>query len=198
MNLESFANNPLVIVGSLALAVLGVVLAIVFYIRSQKNKTPYFQSSNYTLIEGLHKTLDDIEVHYKGVYQERITITKVAFWNEGRETIDGKDLIQKDPLRVVCPNDIEILDIKVVSDNADLNSIVIGDEASDENSRYYPISFEYLDHEEYFVVQLIHNGDALGKFIVEGKIKGVKSIAQPSDTLSYLVLFHLFGYTKSY
>jgi hypothetical protein len=186
LNLESFANNPLISIGSLGLAVLGVVLAVVFYIRSQKNKTPCFDCASNTLIEGLHKSLDGLEVRYKGVSQERITITKVVFWNDGRETIDCNDLVQKDPLRIVCPSEIEILDVQVVSDNSDLNSIVVGDSVSDEESRHYPISFEYLDHEEYFVVQLIHNGDASMDISIEGKIKGVKSITNVSDASAVL------------
>jgi len=182
LTLESFVNNPLVNIGSLALAVLGVLLAVVFYFRSQKNKTPCFENSSNTIVEGLHRSLDGIEVHYKGVAQERITISKVVFWNAGRETIDGHDLVQKDPLRILCPPDIDILDIQIVSDNAELNSIKLGEPIELDGDTSYPISFEYLDHEEYFVIQLIHNGNSSDKFIVEGKIKGVKSINRVSDT----------------
>jgi hypothetical protein len=196
LNLDSLANNPLISIGSLALGMLGVLLAIVFYIRAQKNKTPCFDYSNNTLIEGLHKALDGLEVRYKGVSQERITITKVVFWNDGRETIDRQDLVQKDPLRIVCPNNLEVLDVQVVSDNADLNSIVVGEVEAKESSVEYPISFEYLDHQESFVVQLIHNGDSSVEFCVEGKIKGVKSIATVMDTkvpLSFLKYVPFMG-----
>lgn len=182
MTLESFVSDPLVNIGSLALAVLSILLAVVFYFRSQKNKTPCFESSNNTIVEGLHRSLDGLEVHYKGVSQERITISKVVFWNGGRDTIDGSDLVQKDPLRILCPSDIDILDVQIVSDNAQLNSIQLGEPIETDEGVSYPISFEYLDHEEYFVVQLIHNGNSSEEFIVEGKIKGVKSINRVSDS----------------
>jgi hypothetical protein len=180
LTLESFVNNPLINIGSLALAVLGVLLAVVFYFRSQKNKTPCFENSSNTIVEGLHRSLEGIEVHYKGIAQERITISKVVFWNAGRDTIDGHDLVQRDPLRIICPTDVEILDIQIVSDNAELNSIQLGESIESDDDRSYPITFEYLDHEEYFIVQLIHTGDASEKFDVEGKIKGVKSINRVS------------------
>lgn len=181
MNLESFANNPLVSIGSLGLAVFGIVLAIVFYIRSQKNNVPCFDNSSNTLIEGLHKALDGLEVRYKGVSQERITITKVIFWNDEKDTIDKNDLVKSDHLRIVCPNDIEILDIQIVSDNTERNSIVLGDQVVEEDAISYPVSFEYLDHEEHFIIQIIHNGDTSGRFAVSGKIKGVKSITKVTD-----------------
>lgn len=182
MTLESFVNNPMVSIGSLGLAVLGVLLAVIFYFRSQKNKTPCFESNSNTLVEGLHRSLDGLEVHYKGAAQERITISKVVFWNAGRDTIDGQDLVLKDPLRILCPLNIEILDIQIVSDNVELNSIQLGEPIESEDGITYPISFEYLDHEEYLVVQIIHNGDSSEKFIVDGKIKDVKSINRVSDT----------------
>jgi len=192
VTLESLANNPFVTVGSFALAVLGIVLAIIFYVRSKRDKTPCFEKSSNTIIEGLHQSLDGLEVHYKGKAQERITVTKVAFWNDGKETIDRSDLIEKDPLRLVCPKTVDVLDIQIVNSSAESNSAQIGEPVSGEDTVYYPLSFEYLDHEEFFVVQIIHNGDSSEEFDVEGKVKGVKHIEHvtgariPSKTLSFL------------
>lgn len=200
MNIESFANNPLVSIGSLGLAVLGIILAIIFYVRSQRNKVPCFDTSNNTIIEGLHKALDGLEVRYKGVTQERITISKVIFWNDGKETIDKNDLVMQDPLRIVCPKDIEILDIQVISNNIELNSIVLENQVVEEDTIYYPVSFEYLDHEEYLIIQIIHNGDTSGRFSVAGKIKGVKSITKVSEAKPPAKIFKylpfMFPYEK--
>lgn len=182
MTVESFVNNPLVSIGSLALAVLGVLLAVVFYFRSQKNKTPCFESASNTLVEGLHRSLDGLEIRYKGVDQERVTISKIIFWNDGRDTIDGQDLVKTDPLRVQCPLDVDILDIQVVSENVELNSILLIGSVEIQGVLCYPITFDYLDHREYIVIQIIHNGDSLEKFKIKGKIKGVKSIKRVPDT----------------
>ncbi len=189
MDIESLASNPLVSIGSLVLAVLGVVLAVVFYIRSQKNKVPCFDCSSNTIIEGLHKSLDGLEVHYKGAVQERITITKIVFWNDGRDTIDRSDLVDRDPLRIVCPEGADILDIQIISDDAELNSVELGNLATEDQEIYYPINFDYLDHEEHFVIQIIHNGESSDKFFVSGKIKGVKAISKVSDAKPPAVIF---------
>lgn len=180
MTLESFVNSPLVNIGSLALAVLGVFLAIVFYLRSQKNKIPCFECQSNTLVEGLHRSLDGLEVHYKGAAQERITISKVVFWNAGRDTIDGQDLVKTDPLRIHCPRNIKVLDIQIVNDNVGLNSVRLGDAIESAESVSYQISFEYLDHEDCFIIQIIHSGDSSAKFALDGKIKGVKKINRVS------------------
>jgi hypothetical protein len=198
LNIESFANDPLVSIGSLVLAVLGIILAIFFYIRSQRNKVPCFDTSSSTIIEGLHKALDGLEVTYKGATQERITISKVIFWNECKDTIDKHDLVMQDPLRIVCPKDIEILDIQVISDNVKLNSIILEKQVVEKDIIYYPVSFEYLDHEEYIIIQIIHNGDTSGKFSVAGKIKGVKSITKVSEVKPPAKIFKYLPFISPY
>lgn len=198
MNIESFANNPYLSIGSLALAVIGIILAIVFFFRAQKNKIPCFDTSSNTIIEGLNKALEGLEIQYKGVSQERITITKVAFWNDGRETIDNKDLVQKDPLRLNCPKNIEILDIQVISDNSELNSIVVGSVVTKNDMVFYPLTFDYLDNDEYFIIQIIHNGSASEIFSIEGKIKGVRNITKGLDTKAAVRLFEFIPFMKPF
>ena len=174
--LGSIASNPLVTLASFALAIFGIIIAVIFYFRSQKNKTPCFEKKSNTIIEGLHKSLDGLQVQYKGTVQERITVTKVVFWNDGKETIDRADLVEMDPLRIEVPNSIDVLDIQVINTSSDSNSVAIGEVISTENVITYPMSFEYLDQDEYFVVQIIHNGASQEQFEIQGKIKGVKSL----------------------
>lgn len=47
----------------------------------------------------------------------------------------------------------------------------------------YPIYFEYLDHKDYFVIQIVHNGDEAHEFFVKGKIKGVSKIDRVSSAI---------------
>ena len=180
--LESLASNPLITLGSFALAIFAIVLAVIFYIRSQKYKIPCFEEKSYTIIEGLQKSLEGLEVHYKSTVQERITVTKVIFWNDGKETIDKADTVEKDPLRIDVPSSIDVLDIQVIDVSSDSNSVDIGDAFSANNKKTYPLSFEYLDHNEYFVIQIIHNGASRERFGIKGKIKGVKKLEKIMGT----------------
>ncbi len=176
IDIEALASNPIVDIGGAVIGFLGFILAIFFYIRSQKNKVPCFDSSSNTIIEGLHNAFEELEVRYKGIAQKQITVTKIVFWNDGRETINKSDLVERDPLRIICPKGIDILDIQIVNDSAKLNSIALENQRTDEGEIFYSISFEYLDHREYFVTQIIHNGTTSDRFFISGKIKGVKII----------------------
>ena len=192
--LVSLASNPLVTLGSFALAIFSIVLAIIFYIRSQKNKTPCFEEKSNTIIEGLHKALDGLQVQYKGTVQNRITVTKVAFWNDGKQTIDRADLVEKDPLRIEVTNSIDVLDIQVIDASSDSNCASIGEAIPTESKTTYPLSFEYLDHDEYFVVQVIHNGGSQDRFEIKGKIKGVKTLEKVTGARVQLSLIKLLPF----
>ncbi len=180
MTLESLASNPIVTLGSFTLAVLGVVLAIVFYFKAQKNKTPCFEKTSNTIIEGLHNSLDGLEVRYKGSTQERITVTKLAFWNDGKDTIDKTDLVEKDPVRVTIPEGIDVLDIQIINVSVESNSVSI--QKNEEVPYSYTLNFDFLDYEDYFVIQIIHNGASSEQLKIEGKIKGVRAIEKVTSS----------------
>jgi len=182
VTIESLASTPWVTLGSFALAFFGILLAIIFYFRSQKNKTPCYEEASNTIIEGLHKSLDGLEIHYKGNIQERITVTKVAFWNDGKETIDKSDTVEKDPLRIELPNSIEVLDIQVIDVSSNSNSVSIKNAIVTKDKTTYTLDFEYLDNNDYFVIQIIHNGSSQEELGIEGKIKGVKRIEKTTGS----------------
>jgi len=177
--LDSLSNNPLIVLGSFALAILGMLLAVFIFFRSQRNKTPCFDRVNNTIIEGLHKSLDGLEVHYKGSAQERVTVTKLLFWNQGRDTIDRSDLVEKDKLRVVSPDQVEVLDIKIIYTSTESCAVELGEQTNEGEATFFPITFDFLDHKDHFVIQIVHNGSSDKDFSIEGKIKGVKNLLKP-------------------
>jgi hypothetical protein len=202
-SLKSLINHPLFSLGSLTLAILGIILAFVFYLRSKKDKIPCFEKSSNTIIEGLHKSLDGLQVHYNNQFQERVTVTKIIFWNAGKETINKIDLVELDQLRVLTPSDVDILDIKILDISTSSNSVEIDEVPANEN--IYPVSFNYLDHEDYFIIQIIHNGSSKEKFDIQGKIKGVKKLNRTIHlntksnikTYNFLSLFPIYPNIES-
>lgn len=173
--LESITSSPLFSLGSFILGAVGILLTVFLYFRSQKNKIPCYKAVSHTIIERLHNSLDDLEVHYKGSVQKRITVTRIVFWNAGKETINKIDTVEKDPLRVEVPAFIEVLDIQVIDVSSDSNSVSMKKSIISEDKTVYPLDFDYFDHNEYFVIQIIHNASSEEKLGFEGKIKGVQS-----------------------
>ncbi|WP_153448923.1 hypothetical protein [Vibrio algicola] len=178
IDLQTLSQNPYITLGSFALALFGIVLAIIFYVRSKKDKTPCYDSSSNTIIEGLNQALDGLEVHYKGQAQERVCVTKLVLWNAGRDTIDKSDLVERDQLRVVTPDGIELLDIQIIDVSTESNLVTLGEVTQQEQGAVFSIDFDFLDHADYLVIQIIHNGSSSEEFSIAGKIKGVKEIVK--------------------
>ena len=178
LDLQTLSDNPYITLGSFALAVFGIVLAIIFYVRSKKDKTPCYDCSSNTIIEGLNQALDGLEVHYKGQAQERVSVTKLVLWNAGRDTIDKSDLVERDQLRVLTPAEVTLLDIQVIDVSTKSNLVTLGEATQREQGSEFSIDFDFLDHQDYLVIQIIHNGSSRDEFSIAGKIKGVKEIVQ--------------------
>lgn len=201
--INALASNPWITLGGFFIGILGVVLAIVFYVKSKKDRLPCYEVSGNTLIEGVDKALDGLQLQYKGKQQNRITVTKIVLWNDGRETIDKNNIVPTDPVRVICPVDIDILDIQVTQVSSNANAIELCEPSKDGENTSYPINFEYLDHKDYLVIQIVHNGDETRKFSVKGKIKGVSDIARitnarvESKTMRYLRYLPLMPQVKA-
>ena len=179
MQINEIANNPYLMILSYILATIGVILAIVFYLRSKREKRPTYRVYNRTLIEGVHTELSDLKVLYKNEPQKRVTVTKLAFWNAGRETINRVDIVDTDILRIEVPADARVLDTKLLQQNEPSNKFYLGPiekSANGLDTTKIPLSFEYVDYRNAALIRIVHTGNYETKIRVHGKIKGVEQI----------------------
>jgi len=182
---KALSESPLVQVGGLLLGAIGIILAIVFYIRSRRVSRVRYDSSARALVEGLSGALDGIEVRYKGSPQDRITVSRFAFWNAGTETIRANDFTD-DRLRIAGTPGIKILDHRIVESNDETNKIEVGQVEETEEETSIGIGFDYLDSNDGAVAQLVHDGPALTRFRLAGSLKGNCSIGK-SQSPAYRV-----------
>lgn len=179
--INSLASDPWITLGGFFIGLLGLVLAVVFYVKAKKDRVPIYELSSSTLIDGVDKTLEGLQLHYRGQPQSRITVTKIAFWNEGRETIDKGDLVGADPVRIDCPPDVAILDAQIIQLSSSSVQGALRPYVNSDGRQSYAIEFEYLDHRDYVVVQLAHNGHDAESFSIAGKIKGAPGVTRVTN-----------------
>lgn len=169
-------TNPIAIIALAFLAVCGIFLSIVFYFKSKKDRRPYYAVSSIQLVRLNSQSLPKISVSFDGKETPRITISSVAFWNAGRETIRRSDIASTDRLRIICnKDDDEILDIQIKSV---LKSSICPVATIAEGRKSAEFSFEYLDRYDGFVFQVIHTGSGSSAISIAGKILGCESIRE--------------------
>ena len=90
-------QTRLLSVVSIIVGLVGLVMAYVFYRRSRRAKEPCWAIRTRNLIAGSDSRLNDLEVLFKGHGVQDLWVSRVAFWNEGAETINRADLVATNP-----------------------------------------------------------------------------------------------------
>ena len=161
--------SPIIGLAGPILAVFSIILAIIFYRRSQRFKEPSWAIKNLVLIEGYSTKISDLEVTFKDQRIENLSVSRIVFWNEGKETIDSKDIAQANPLRISTIDKVNILDAKVIANNNPSSQFDVLDD-----EKVALLKFDYLDHKQGGILQLVHTGNKSTDLILEGDIKGAK------------------------
>jgi len=170
-----------------------MLLAILLYFKAKKTKSPRYAKRSMNIVRDLASKIESLELSYRGKKIETATVTRVLFWNAGRETIHRADIAEADPLIITTKEGCEILDARVtqMKKPANLFNAVLG-----EGSKVR-IGFDYIDKNEGAVIQLIHTGRSSDDIQVLGTIKGAgrpvyrpapaPTSLFPSDSLSRLL-----------
>lgn len=166
--LKGISSSPFITVASFVLAIFGIVLAVFFYIRSRRNKEPVYTKKSFNIIQDFSSKLTDLAIKYKNESVNNLTITKIAFWNDGRDTINMVDVAEADPLRISITDDSKILSAEVIYSGNPANRFRISD--IKENS--VKLLFDYIDKNEGGIIQIIHTGKSSKNIDVKGIIKG--------------------------
>lgn len=149
----------------------GICLAIVFYIKSIKIKEPYWAVRNSIIIEGFSNNINGLDIKYNNNIVEYLSIARIAFWNNGKETLDARDVATANPIKLVVSKGNNILDIKPIVAN---NPSSMFNVAIDPSSQSASISFDYLDQGQGAVFQIVHTGTTSKDIDIVGDIKGAK------------------------
>lgn len=173
----------------MVIGVLGIGAGYLFYRRGRQIKLPYYAVNHINLVEDLTSRLDGLSVGYKGSPVETLSVTKVALWNGGNETINGEDVSGGDPLTVGVTGEARLLDAKVVSESSLATQFHI---TPMPNGMRVTIGFDYLDHNDGAVVQLVHTGTSDREVQVTGSIKGAGRPKERKDRPPWLRLTLLF------
>lgn len=185
---EFLGTNPWLSIISFVIAVMGVALAIVFYIKGKRAKLPYYAIRSANIVSDFGSWMKPLEMRYSSQLIENLTVTKMAFWNAGRDTIDHQDIARADPLTLHVKESYKILDAKILSEKTPANKFSITT-SPDQSS--LALEFDYIDKDEGAVIQLIHTGKSGEDIDFGGSIKGAgKPIRKLSEERQFRYRFN--------
>lgn len=170
--LNWFDNSPWLNIISLLIGVLGIFLAYYFYHKAKKDKAPVFSRQTFYIIRPNLATRRNIEVRYKDKKVEKLTLTRLAFWNNGKEPIRREDISSSDPLKIIATDNVNIFDIEIKYQNQ-VNNFSI--EKRSDNSA--DILFDFVNYNDGIVLDIYHNGDGNESVYLKGTFIGAKAIS---------------------
>lgn len=165
MTFYTFITNPLVdvILG----AILSALFSIFLFYKNRQHKIPMFSYSTKNLLSKYISNYKGLRIKYNEVEVESLNVTKLFFWNKGRASIRREDIAELDPIRFFVGDDSMIVDYGIIGKSDESINVQIN--ISDDN-KYLKLDFDYINHNEGFVIQLFHTKDDCD-FNVLGTIK---------------------------
>src|SRR5690348_12107670 len=92
---------------------IGVVLSLYLYKRAKRDKKPFYSKKTLMIILR-SMSPKKLEIRYDNKITDKVSLTKFAFWNAGRDTIYGTDIAAKDPLEIKSSPKITIYEVEVI------------------------------------------------------------------------------------
>ncbi len=169
---------------SIAFAIFGIFLAVVFYFRAQKLRLPTYAIRNFNLIKEKVVRINGLRVSYRRQNISNLSIARVALWNHGKETIRKEDVAFREPLRLVTRSNNEIFEAKIIYQKNEANNFFLVPRPL---RQQVLINFDYFDKDEGVILQIFHTGKSSEDIEIQGVIKGVGNIKRMGDPFMFKI-----------
>jgi hypothetical protein len=173
----------------LCLAVVTLAVGIYYGRRSVKEKRPVFFATSVNLVQDVTNRVDGVEVTYRGQPVTTLTVTKVGFWNAGRETINKEDVSDNDPLRIELAEGV-VRDTTILATTSPTVSPEVSGSAE---SPVVALTFDFLDRKQGMLIQLMHTGPETVEVALKGSIRGAGEPRRRDEEPWWLVLGAIFA-----
>lgn len=179
--LTTFLNaNPWLNLVFLILAVAGIAVSFLLYVKGRKEKILVYAMKSFNLIHNTAAKVPGLSVSHEGKTINTLTLTKIAFWNKGRGTINREDIAPTDRLAVFPQEEVAILDASIAYKSRDSNNFAL-----ERIGSRVVVDFDYIDFHQGVVIDVYHTGETDAALILRGTVKGGHDLigAIPQDYL---------------
>ena len=171
--LRRFFSNPIVgVTGSIA-SIVGVILAILFFVKGSKERDLqcFVHPVKSVVVRGGEASKLSV-TGPKGEINGDVTAIQIAIWNAGQEPIRSEHMLKK--LTVQTDQKVSILEARIRKQSRDVVGLELDTSAIDQGR--IGIDWKILENADGGVVQLIIAGGTDVNLSVSGTVEGQKEI----------------------
>lgn len=175
--LEKLMNDPYAWFFLSILSVFSVFFGICTWYAGKQRKELSIHCKSDILIKAGKQRIPKLDILYDGNEIDDLSSTKFYIWNSGNQVLHNTDIVSSKPLRIYADDDAKILDVQIIRVSDTTNAFGIAEKTGSSAQ----FDFEYVDHGDGILVQVLHTGDPL-KLIFDCKIKGGREIKDRTPT----------------
>jgi hypothetical protein len=171
--MQQFFNQGWVGVGiSGIFFALTLLAGYIWYARTLMGARPVFQQESTRLVGKKQEPLPQaLSFFFNGKPVPRLTKSYIVFWNSGVAKVEGKDVVDENPVRLQVGSDGEIVQVEVLKETNLFNKVQVHSDSRLSNE--WVVTFDYLDPSDGVVLEVYHTAMSQKTGVV-GTIKGVK------------------------
>jgi hypothetical protein len=168
---DFIATHPeIVVLAELVLAISSVVMAVILYKLSKSPRLLAYATRTFRLVPEKRIKLERMKITYNGSPVESLSVTWLAIWNGGSESIRRSDLATKAPPVIYAPEGISLFEMDIIETSAAANNVSL-------TPVYNPligsaIDFDFLDPGDGAVFSVVHSGSKVADIRLNGEIIG--------------------------
>ncbi len=154
------------------LGAIGVFFSIYTYFQSRRGQKPKYMVMTSTFESKMIEN-SSIEIRHSDRALQDFAISKVAVWNAGT-TIKREDVATKAPFHLTATGETEILEVLLLFAE-DKNDVAW---SLSEDRKNLVLSFDYLAHNDGFVMKVFHTGTKAGDLKIEGCLTSGRDLSR--------------------
>ena len=156
--------------------VLGTIIAFSLYYYGKKEIQPRYAVGVPELLAEVTEDAPKLRLLWDNVHIKNVYSVKIAIWNEGRQYLDNDAISKTSPIRVICPQQVELLYHRFIKTSRSELEFRVTDISSEEEKilKIELVGDEALERGDGGILKLLFSGKCNG-FEVVGRIKGAKA-----------------------
>jgi hypothetical protein len=165
------SGNPgIVAIVGLVATISSIVLAVFFYKLSRPSRLLVYATRTFRVVPQERIKLQGLQITYYGYPVESLSVTRLAVWNAGDESIRRSDFPASDRPVIYGGGGLKIFETAVIETSAAANNV--GLTLVDHPVVGSAIGFDFLDPGDGAVFSVVHNGNNLTDIRLNGEIIG--------------------------
>jgi hypothetical protein len=160
------------------LGVIGIILAYYFYYKSKSTKELYYEITSFNLIgKNIKDKISDIQILYKDNRIKYLTISKIAIWNSGNQTVWENEIPENNKIQISICDSYDILECEILqNDDLDTNLTL-----TKIDNKKLELNFKFLEPNKGFILKIIHTSITSNDLTVKGRVIGSSNIKRIND-----------------